>query len=142
MLKKFQESGTGAGILSVKNMDGNKVIGYDAMCLTSGERRPFIIRHAESEITADCRHILGPYGFLEETYQWIEHKMEQWIIEKRQPIYLDEIGKLELEGEGFDRLMSRLVESDIELCITVRDKFLEAVLNRYEIKNYVKITCQ
>ena len=50
-------------------------------------------------------------------------------------VYLDEVGRWELSGGGFDSALKLLVSHDIDLIITVRDDFLDDVIERYGLDN-------
>ncbi|MCK7487649.1 MAG: nucleoside-triphosphatase [Bacillus subtilis] len=53
-----------------------------------------------------------------------------------QPIYLDEIGVLELEGKCFATVLQEMVDSKLDLVLTVRRDLLERVVERFHIKEY------
>ena len=55
-------------------------------------------------------------------------------------VFLDEIGRLELEGKGFMPSLWHLLRNErIALTITVRDDFLHDVINAFAIKDYTLI---
>jgi nucleoside-triphosphatase THEP1 len=54
-------------------------------------------------------------------------------------VVIDEIGRLELLNSGFDALLNKLIELDIDLILCVRDIFLEDVCKKYKFKEYTLI---
>ena len=55
-------------------------------------------------------------------------------------VFLDEIGRLELEGKGFMPSLGHLLHNErIALTMTVRDDFLHDVINAFAIKDYTLI---
>ena len=50
-------------------------------------------------------------------------------------VYIDEVGRLELQGGGFDKALKLLAARDIDLVLTARDEFLESIIERYRIDN-------
>lgn len=58
-------------------------------------------------------------------------------------IVLDEVGKLELQGQGYDALVKDALEqcdSKKELIFVVRDSLLEEVIEKYDLQNATIIT--
>ncbi len=55
---------------------------------------------------------------------------------KSGPVLLDECGRMEMEGLGYDRTLRMLIERDADIYITLRRKFLESFLSHYSIVDY------
>jgi nucleoside-triphosphatase THEP1 len=51
-------------------------------------------------------------------------------------VVIDEVGRLELLNSGFDALLNKLIELDIDLILCVRDSFLEDVCKKYNFTEY------
>lgn len=51
-------------------------------------------------------------------------------------VYLDECGRMETEGYGYDRTLRMLMKRDVDICITLRRPFLESFLSCYSIVDY------
>jgi nucleoside-triphosphatase THEP1 len=49
---------------------------------------------------------------------------------------MDEIGKLELQGGGFARILDKAVASGRSLVLAVRDINIEAVAEKFGIRDY------
>lgn len=54
-------------------------------------------------------------------------------------VFLDECGRLEIEGYGFSRTISLLMGKDVDLYITLRRPFLEEFLSSFSIVDYTLI---
>jgi nucleoside-triphosphatase THEP1 len=52
------------------------------------------------------------------------------------PLYLDEIGPLELEGKGFSHILRDCLASQAELFLVVRTGCLKDVLKAFGIREY------
>jgi len=68
----------------------------------------------------------------------------QWLREgfkTNNPVFIiDEIGKFELDGFVWDNILKSILKNNKgELIITVRNKFLESVLNKYSIRENAEI---
>lgn len=51
-------------------------------------------------------------------------------------VYLDECGRMEIEGLGYDRTLRMLMERDVDIYITLRRQFLDCFLSHYSIVDY------
>lgn len=51
-------------------------------------------------------------------------------------VYLDECGRMEMEGLGYDRTLRMLMERDVDIYITLRRPFIESFAAHYSIVDY------
>lgn len=51
-------------------------------------------------------------------------------------VYLDECGRMEIEGLGYDRTLRMLLERDVDIYITLRRPFIESFAAHYSIVDY------
>lgn len=140
LIAAYEASGIGDGFALIKKMEGKIVHSYNARQLSSGEERLLIIRDCwlSDDFNERCR--FGPYYFSDSTLNWIEDQIEQAIEKHKTPIYLDEIGKLEIMGEGYDAIFRVLLKSEIDIFVTIREDLVEMVLHHYQISTYNIIT--
>jgi nucleoside-triphosphatase THEP1 len=133
IIKLYETMGKGDGFVSVKNMYGNKVHSYEIMQLSNKEKQLFILR--EDYLTKDWCELykLGPYSFSLSVFKHIEDTINRLIVSKVTPIYLDEVGRLELENKCFHRILVELLESQCELYITVRKEYLDRLIDKYNL---------
>ena len=54
---------------------------------------------------------------------------------KDENVYIDEVGRMELLGMGFDRALREIAKRDITLTIAVRDEFVDAIISKYGLLN-------
>lgn len=131
----FHEHKKGDGFLAVKKMDGTNVHSFLATRLSTKEQKVLMLHknyYSESFIGAGK---IGPYIVNLFTLNWVEKSIEKMIEQKIQPIYLDEIGTFEVLGYGYDRIFRKLIESKLDLIITVRSDFVEQVKQHYNLKD-------
>lgn len=129
----FHENKKGDGFIAVKKMDGQKVHSFVATRLKTQEQKLLLLHkdyYLESFISAGK---IGPYLINLFTLSWVEKALEKMIEERVEPIYLDEIGMFELKGYGYDRILKKLIESKLDLIITVRSDILEQVKTHYNL---------
>lgn len=136
LISTYRESGVGEGFALIKVMKDSKVHSYIARKLSSDEERLFIIR--DSWLAEDFDQVckIGPYCFSKSTLRWIESTIKEAVREGVSPIYLDEVGVLELQGEGYSDLIKFLVKERIDLYLTIRDDLLKKVMTYFDIVDY------
>ncbi|WP_157950185.1 nucleoside-triphosphatase [Vallitalea okinawensis] len=134
LLKLYKDIGRGDGFISYKNMKGNIVLGYDVMQLSNGQRQPIVRRKDNLAVDwHECCEI-GPYSFSNDAITWVEKTLRQLRKENVSPIYLDEIGPLELNNQCFHKIFKELLGENCELYISVRQDSLSEVIHKYQIK--------
>ncbi|MCX5774856.1 MAG: hypothetical protein NTV44_00535, partial [Firmicutes bacterium] len=79
---------------------------------------------------------IGPYHMNLDRLDEIENAVDHMIGQGIQPIYLDEIGRLELSGKGYDRILRKLLASSLDIVLAVREDLVPAIIEHYQIKSY------
>ena len=134
-MKALQRKLGGDGFVMLKTMDGNQVKSYHAQRLSTGEKRLLVLRKGYSHDKFSEKTRIGPYRFDELTLNWVHTTMKQLIRNETTPLFLDEVGNLELCGEGFDATVKILKEARGTLYITVRTDLVDRVKRAYSLKN-------
>ncbi len=134
----FKSNREGDGFITLKLMGNDVVEGFDIMKISSKEIEPFIRRRGNElpEWKENC--FLGPYTVSEEAVNWATKEIEEMINKDMFPIYLDEIGFLELNGKCFYKILKKMLNANGEIYISTRDENLDAVISKFDIKD-VKI---
>jgi len=131
----YEKTKTGDGFVSIKIMSGNKVKGFDVLQLSTGDKQSFI-RIVGSEPLGwaeNCR--IGQYTVSENAVNWVAGHIEELIRNEISPIFLDEVGDLEIDGKCFFMSLKRMVESGLDLYLSVRDKNLVSIIDGFGINN-------
>lgn len=135
-LRLYEEDGDSIGLYSQKLYDEEKaIVGYNLVLLPDKEEEVPFIRLKESVCQNTDRYLIqGRFAFPAETFKI----GERYILDypATNPVWIDEIGALELKGLGYDYLIRRLLESNRDITFTIRDIFLEKVLANYRIPEY------
>ncbi len=100
--------------------------GYNLRNLENGEERLLM---TSSPLFPDR---IGRWYYDVSVFSWAENVL---IALDSGMIFLDEIGKLELQGLGFAKALSSLFEKSVEVTITVRKEYLQAVIEAFRIEN-------
>ena len=119
------------GILSPRIVENGITKGYDILDIATNERVAFLRR------TADKRSPqIGSYSILPEGItrgcKALEHSQNN-----NQLVVIDEVGKLELNNKGWAENLNYLVHgSKHHLILSVRDRFMEEVIDRWHLMDY------
>lgn len=134
----YETEKIGDGFLSVKAFEDDHHTGYDAVRLSDSER----ILLARKGTVADEIARIGAYSFsrrgIETAQNWITDILNRNIV----PVYLDEIGPLELRGEVFAETLRQLIRSGAEGMIAVRRECVDNVIRVFDIRNAKIIDCE
>lgn len=136
LIELFRKSGgQGDGFAARKIVKNGRVQCYEALRLSSGETA---LLAAHQDYAVDLGAIaftVGPYRFRQTTVQWMEMVCDRLAKRNAGPVYFDEIGKLELAGEGFDETVRKLAQIP-EAVFVVRQVLLQRAIKRYGLKQY------
>ncbi len=127
----------GDGFISLKMMLKDKVHSYQALRLSSGDKFPLVVRDefVYEDFPISCQ--IGPYLFNKNTIQLIFREISLLIKKRIQPLYLDEVGLLEIEGKCFDPIVRIMVDSNLDCVFSVREDLVEKFIQKYNIKEYI-----
>ncbi|MCD6322336.1 MAG: hypothetical protein J7L77_04860 [Clostridiales bacterium] len=129
----FENDREGDGFISLKLIENDVVEGFDVMKISSKETKPFIRRRGKKlpEWKENC--FLGPYTVSEEALKWVTEYIERLINNEIFPIYLDEIGVLEIKGKCFYKILGEMLKAEGKIYISTRDENLDAVISKFGI---------
>ncbi len=136
MAMLYAQDHCGDGFISIKRMQGDKVHSYSVQKLSTKETRLFIIRDEFNHKYPNIAATIGPYQFIAETLDYLETEIEKMIQAKVSPIYLDEIGLMELEGKIFHKIFRKMLAANLDLCITARDTLIQKIIDKFGIRDY------
>ena len=133
MLARYLNNPIGDGFISLKTMKDGRVMKYDLLQLSNNHETPFVV-HELDLLNQEVATQLGPYCFLKEGLDDVEKRIEQMIQKSVEPIYLDEIGVLELKGQGFSNILKKLVASKLDLVLSIRQDLIEEVKRQFKME--------
>ena len=125
------------GFIADKRFSEGYHAGYDILDLNTGKRSPFIkVKKAAVEVPAEYDE--NPrFIFDKNIYKYVYDGFKK-ELSQCSTLFLDEIGKLELEyKKGFYNSLMLMLENseDREIYLSVSEKNLKSLLNIIEIKN-------
>ncbi|NNF32589.1 MAG: hypothetical protein HKN68_00660 [Saprospiraceae bacterium] len=113
------------------DVDGTRML-YD---IASRKRYPFQVDFGSSDQTIK----VGRFNFLSSAFD----KGREIIFDQLNSasvlyLIIDEVGKLELEDQGFHSLVNILMEKKIDkdVILVVRSFLVEEVVNKYQLRNH------
>jgi nucleoside-triphosphatase THEP1 len=128
------------GFVSLKTMDQGNVVKFDVMKLSTKETKLLAMTKPYFNHQFNYTQELGPYVFNDEAFHWVENEMLMMINNHVKSLFLDEVGKLEIDGYGFYQTIIQMLYSERDCYFTIRDQFIPMFLEKFKIKSYQILT--
>lgn len=139
MIELFRVApGTGSayGLVSRKIFGESGHRGYEGLVLTTGETFPIALHYEYIPPDWDELYRLGPYSFSERGFLRAATVFSPQNISDKNPLFLDEIGPLELSGRGFYSIAAAILRLKKDIYITSRPSCVDPIIEKFGIKNY------
>lgn len=129
--------GRGTGFCSRKTWGDGIFTGYELLFLPDRQPLPFIRPFAGGE-TADCSKIVRHrFSFERSVFSAAFQRIEAAsVVDNSQPVWIDEIGRLELSGQGFDSLFRYTLTHFSDIRVVFRKRCLKELIAHYELNDY------
>jgi nucleoside-triphosphatase THEP1 len=132
-----QQTKQGDGFASKKIFpDGADFTGYEIVRLSNNEKMPLAYRSQHVPPGWDEIYRRGPFHFSKAAFAFAEAISDDIIARDINPVFIDEIGPLELEGKGFAPLLEKILTTGKDVYITVRNHCVEEVLRKFNIREH------
>lgn len=119
------------GILSPRILENGITAGYDVVDIMTNERAAFL-RKTDDEKSPE----IGSYSILSEGIQTGRKALKK-SLNNNQVVVIDEVGRLELNNKGWaEDIKSLLNGSNCNLVLSVRERFIEEVVEKWDLKDY------
>ena len=128
--------GTADGFASIKVFSEQGAFeGYDLKRLATGKTVPFIRLSKPDEVHSQQESIrFDRFTFLKEPFAGAEQAIRDILSDSLiRTVLLDEIGPVELQGNGFCRALKDLLASDKEIYLCINRKNLDPVVKKFGI---------
>ena len=126
---KDQNISTG-GILSPRIVEDGDTRGYDLVDITTNERVAFLRKSGDKKLPQ-----IGSYSILPEAIQKGNEALEN-SQNNHQVVVIDEVGRLELNNEGWaEHIRHLLSSSKSHLILSVRERFIEEVIDKWSLQD-------
>lgn len=120
---------TVGGVYTQKIFENNERIGYDIVDIKTNTAETFL----RMDHCANCEKI-GIFSIFPQGLEKGKQSLNTKNTDGDQLVIIDEVGMLELNGNGWAKNLEQLVQSgNNHLLFSVRDEFTEAVLEKWNI---------
>lgn len=141
LLAIYNELKQGDGFVSKKIfLNGKDFIGYEIMRLSTNEKMPLAYKTPYVPSNWDEVYRYGPFSFSNRALEFAERIIDDTTICNIEPVFIDEIGPLELDGKGFSTLLKKVLKTQKDIYITVRNHCAADVIEKFKIQNHKTIT--
>ena len=131
----YEKNQLGDGFISVKKMINDRVHSYISTRLSTKEEKVILVHEQFFSKDFLVAGKIGPYIINLLTLETIEKSIMKMIASQVDPIYLDEIGVLELKGYGYDYIFRKMIHSKLSFIISVREDLVDEVISKYQLKD-------
>lgn len=119
------------GVLSPRLMESGETVGYDVVNIATGVRRSFVRSNPPGEKVG---RFFIKSGALEFANRAVSESLGSY-----NPIFVDEVGRLELKDGGLAPSLRKLLDSKNQAILLVRDEFVPDVRQVFEIGEYDEV---
>ncbi|HBH17592.1 MAG TPA: hypothetical protein DDX14_01350, partial [Cyanobacteria bacterium UBA9579] len=130
------------GIISKSVNKDNHRVGYEIIDLKSGKIVPLATINKPDSYSEIC----GPFYFYKEGMDFAFSSLNLDYLEDTNVIFIDEVGKLELNKKGFYKSIIRILNSkNHAIVLVVRNEYLDEVKRKFnleEMRIIGKCSCQ
>ena len=124
------------GFVSLKTMNQGNVVKFDVMKLSTKESKLLAVTKPYYNKQFKVTQELGPYLFNDEVFNWVNSEILMMIDNHVKALFLDEVGKLEIDGYGFYQTIKQMLLADCDCYFTIRDHFIPMFIDQFKIKTY------
>lgn len=132
----FAATCQGDGLINRRVYQDDIWIGQDIVRLSTGEKVRFTIRDGYTPPNWDELWRLGNLTFSRNGMVFAEQVMQELIDNAVSPIFLDEIGPLELSERGFHRQFLQMINAGWNIYAAVRAECLDKVVAKYGLREF------
>ena len=116
------------GVLSPRIVESGKTIGYDIIDLRTGDSRSFVRSNPPGKT-------VGRFFLKSGALDFANGAISE-SIGGCDPVFVDEVGRLELKNKGLAPSVRELLSSDSQPIFLVRSQFIPEVRQLFEIPEY------
>ena len=129
-LKNWLETQEECGGILMPVLNGKKYL----YSIESGETREIELHESEEDLLQ-----VGRFTFSGNAFAWARKKIRAAVKQGKKLIVIDEIGPLELAGQGFEPEIRRLIKevrkkTDLKLILVIRESLMNRVAEHYRLE--------
>lgn len=131
----FKKKG-GDGIVSKKIFKNATFIGYEIQRLSTKKRLPLACFKGCEISQWDEVFTFRRFSFSSKAFLYAKDVCDEILQKNISPIYIDEIGPIELNNRGFASFLKKALESKREVYLTVRKWLVSEIIEIFAISDY------
>lgn len=120
------------GILSPRVVDSGTTVGYDVIDLFSGKRKSFLRTQPPGEKK------VGRF-YLQEDGLDFANRVLLRDIDRADLVFFDEVGRMELSGQGLASPLEELLRVEVQGVYLVRPSYLVRFRDKFQLEQYEEI---
>lgn len=142
LLDTYQNQLKGDGFYNRKVYQGDCFVGQEIVHLATGESQLLSCKNGfiPDKWHEECSY--SGFSFSKEGLDFGRVIVGNALFNQNQPVFIDEIGPLELEGKGFSEVFFNAIIAAVELYVVVRKKCLVSVIRQFGITEYQVISVE
>lgn len=139
LLRLYRSLKKGDGFYNRKIYSGNTLAGQEIVHLATDESKPFSYREGfiPENWLEESRY--GAFSFSRSGLAFGREIINKALDLQIEPLFIDEIGPLELQGQGFRDVFENLSNTSTEIYAVVRRQSLDDVIREFGIKKFIVI---
>ncbi|MEA3500726.1 MAG: nucleoside-triphosphatase [Candidatus Marinimicrobia bacterium] len=145
LISLFEQDKKGDGFACKKVIKNGKFIGYDIIHLQSKKHTSFAYLKKYTSRNWNKKFQFSRFSFSEEGIKFAEKIINSVIKNNVEPIFIDEIGPVEINlKKGFYKLIKVVLNSERECFLTVRNDMIDEFVEVFDVDefNIIEITPQ
>ncbi len=135
----YLEQKEGDGFITQKIFRNSIFCGYEIVRLSTGETVTQSLKTELFPLDKKPLFAYGPFSFCHYGFSFADSIIDDIINTETDPVFIDEIGPIELEGNGHHNCFTKILKTDRTIYFTVRKYSLEKVISFFSLKDYVLI---
>ena len=136
LLEHYRKNHIGDGFVAIKNIHEQEVYGYTILRLSNNNTYPWMIRQNHYHQDFSNAGTFGPFYINLDAIPLLESVVDELIKQQVSPIYLDEVGVLEMIGGGYHNALKKVLSSKLDLVLAIREDLVEPVTSHFAITDY------
>ncbi len=136
ILSIFAEKRAGDGFITPKLFEEGVFRGYSMVRLSSGESMPFIMLDGQEPANWKNATSYGKFVFSEQALAFAASIVDEIIKNGTSPVFIDEIGPLELAERGFYRAFEKIIATGRDVYVTIRESCVEDMIQKFNLTEY------
>lgn len=135
----YAEDMKGDGFITEKIFSNSIFCGYKITRLSTGESVTQSFKTEFFPLDENVLYTCGSLTFKQDGFDFAESIIHDIIDKRISPVFIDEIGPLELKGKGIHDSFKKILRTDGAVYFTVRKHCFERAVRTFSVEKYTLI---